>query len=150
MKKYFLMLFFLFSFSLVFSQLQLGIKKIKLYMVPWDIKSKFAFTVENLKDRYDYFFEAKPMEIDSSFLDYEDSNETLISQKQLPDSISINRTGVVAYAKIIFPRNKKIKIYLDRNGNYFFKNKWHYRNDELYNILFKYFSEYLVKYRNHV
>jgi hypothetical protein len=117
-----------------------GIKRVKIYAVEWDIKSKFAFTIDNFKTRYSYYFEIPELNVDDLFMDYNECVELLSSQKTI-SSDSAASDYIRQYVELRFYKRKTIKIYFDIRGNYYFKNKWHVRQDGLYYNLFRYFSD---------
>lgn len=121
-----------------------GIKSVKLYCVEWNIKSNIAFTIENFKERYKYYFENKGNNLDIMFFDYQDCIEKL-SKQEIIQTDSAGYNMIRTYIELKFNKNQKLELYFDVNGNYYFQNKWFKRNDCLYYNLFKYFSNILTQ-----
>jgi len=121
-----------------------AINSIKIYSVEWNLKSKIPYTIDNFKNYYKYYFETKENDLENMFLDYNDCVEKLASQKELILSDSIKTKKINALVELAFGKNKKVELFFDYKGNFYFRNKWHARNDGLYYILFKYFSNVII------
>lgn len=121
-------------------------KEIKVYAVSWNTAYKLARTTENIQKTALYFFKSNETWVDVMFSDYEDCFQKLTKQKtiELPDNFSGSKVKTRVLVEIVFKPKKIIKVFFDNEGNFFFDNKWHVRNDEFYYLLFKYFSNEIV------
>ena len=135
--------------SIAYSQSRnsVGIKNIKYFLVEWDLKTKFPYTVKNFDSYYRYNFTAKNVKINESFLDYENSVKKITSHEKLSlsDSLHYDERKVSSMVVLSFYNKKKIKLYFNYLGHYCYKNVWYTKDEELYKYLFKYFSNYLIK-----
>lgn len=144
-KTIFIFIIFSLGFS-SFAQCKLKnneIKKVKIYLVEWNINTKLPYTIKNFKKFYRYYFEINKCDFDDLFFDYAECIEMLSSQKSISSDTAASNF-VRDYVEIRFLKGKKVKLYFDIIGNYYFKNKWYSRNDSLYYALFKYFSDLLI------
>lgn len=119
---------------------------IKMYLIEWDLKTKFPYTSEEFMNHYRYMFEAKFAYNDSLFIDGTTCEKTLISQPSLSDSLISKRKHVVSRVIVTYSKKEKYELFFDRNGNYLYNGKWYLKNDYLYDYVFKYFSSDLIKY----
>ncbi|MGQ0828677.1 MAG: hypothetical protein ACT4ON_09805 [Bacteroidota bacterium] len=147
MKQILTIIFFIqFIYSNNYAQSDSGeeeITYIKIYSVEWNLKSKLAYTIDNFKDRYRYYFEYKENNLETMFIDYDDCIEKLSSQKII-SSDSASEDMIRDYVELYFGKKKKIELFFDYKGNYYFQKKWHSRNDGFYYTLFKYFSNEMI------
>jgi hypothetical protein len=123
-----------------------GVRSIKMYSVEWKLMTKFPYTIDNFKKYYKYYFETKKHDLEVMFMDYNDCVGKLSSQKELilPDSISGETKKINALIELTFDKEKTVSLFFDSRGNYYFQNKWHVKNDGLYYLLFKYFSDVII------
>ncbi|HET6243686.1 MAG: hypothetical protein H0V01_04745 [Bacteroidetes bacterium] len=146
MKNLFLLFFLIHNInSNIYAQKdsEVGVTLIKIYTVEWNLKSKIAYTMDNFKGRYKYYFENNGLGLENMFVNYNDCIDKLNSQKIIP-SDSASFTMIRNYVELKFEKKKSVNLYFDYQGNYYFENKWHSRNEGLYYSLFKYFSNTLV------
>ena len=109
---------------------------IKMYLIEWDLKTKFPYTSDEFMNHYRYTFEAKFAYNDSLFFDGTTCKRTLISQPSLSDSLISKRKHVVSRVIITYSKKEKYELFFDYNGNYLYNGKWYIKNDSLYNYLF--------------
>ncbi len=120
------------------------INKIKIYAVSWNAKSKLAHTIYNIKKYHTYFFQTEEIELNNMFIDYNDCVSKLSSRESLFTSDTVKKVTTKVLAELHFGNKKVISLFFDQQGNYFYANKWHKINSELYYLLFKYFSNEIV------
>lgn len=119
-----------------------AVTKIQVYAVSWDAKYNLARNPKNIKQYHEFYFKnGNAEDFNNMFLDYKDCVEKLSTQKALSDSVS-NRF-VNALVEISFGK-KTLSICFDKQGNFYFNNVWHTRNNELFFMLFKYFSNEII------
>lgn len=119
-----------------------GISQVQVYAVSWDAKYNLARNPKNIKQFHEFYFKnGNTEDFNKMFLDYNDCVEKLTKQKTLTDSSS-NRF-VNALVEISFGK-KKVSVCFDRQGNFFYGNMWHVKSNELYYLLFKYFTGEIV------
>jgi len=114
------------------------IRKIKIYGVSWNFRSRRPITIENLKRYSNYCVTLKKeyLSIDDLFDDYKSCKKILTSQ----DTIFSSYNPCIACVKIYF-KVKKITLYFRANGYYYFNGKWYKPNYELYYHIFGFFNK---------
>jgi hypothetical protein len=114
------------------------IKKIKIYGVSWQLRTRLPMTIENLKRHSAYCLTLKGAEcsMDELFDDYKSCKELLTSQ----DTFFSSKNACVACVRIYFAF-RKITIYFRPNGDYYFNGIWYKANYELYFYIFLYFGK---------
>lgn len=122
-----------------------GGASVKLYLIEWDLKTKFPYTAEYFMKYYRYTFEANIIYNDSLFFDNESCKKTLMTQPKLKDSINTEKKHVVCFATIKYSKKEKFNLFFDREGNYQYDGVWYSKNLDLYRFLFSYFSNIIVK-----
>jgi len=142
--KYSATLFLLFSLNLLFSQKsnETYLTTIKIYASSWNSKYLIPRTIKNIKELHSYYFKSDANDLFPMFSDFEDCKEKLSKQKILPDSL--HAIIINSLVEISFSKKKVIRIYFDMRGNFYYQDKWHKRNNELYYLLFKYFSNEII------
>lgn len=114
------------------------IRKIKIYGVSWNLRSRRPITIENLKQYSNYSLTIKKdnLSIDELFYDYKSCKEFLTSQ----DTVFSSYNACIVCVKIYF-KVRKITIYFRANGYYYFNGKWYKPNYELYYHIFHFFNK---------
>lgn len=115
---------------------------IKIYSASWNTKYLIPRGIKNIKELHSYFFQTDGSNLNLMFLDYEDCKTKLSEQKLLPDSLQAKIIN--SLVEFYFDKEHYVSIYFDNRGNYYFNEKWHVKSNELYYLLFKYFSNEIV------
>lgn len=136
MKKIFIMTILLSIAVGLFAQD--AVKKIKIYGVSWNLRSRKPITIENLKQYSHYSLTVKNdyLSIDELFDDYKTCKQFLISQ----DTVFSSYNPCIVCVKIYF-NVRKITLYFRANGYYYFNGKWYKPNYELYYHIFGFFNK---------
>jgi len=140
-KKICFILFFLFP---IFTKSQniVEIEKIKIYLINSNAKYRSAIGIEDFKANYQYYFETSGDILYKMFYDYNDCIDKLKTKTSI---IYERETKLLnSLVELQFSEQKVIQIYFDIKGNYYFMGDWHKMNNELYYILFKYFSNEIL------
>ncbi len=114
---------------------------LKIYLIKWNKRRGFAIGFRNFKEYYEYYFETNGSDLYKMFDDYEDCINKLTSSDTIPYKKATLYNSLV---EIQFKNGKIVEIYFDIKGHYFFQRKWYKMNNDLYYLLFKYFSNYVV------
>lgn len=121
-------------------------KTIKIYAVSWQKAYRLARTINNIRQNYIYYFETEAVWLNKMFLNYEDCINQLASQSEVITSDTVSgkfkRTNVLV--ELYYSDTKVVSLYFNDEGDFYFQDKWHTRNDELYYSLFRYFSDELI------
>lgn len=114
------------------------IRKVKMYGVSWNFRSRRPITIENLKQYSNYSLTIKKdnLSIEDLFYDYRSCKEFLTSQ----DTVFSTFNACIVCVKIYF-KVRKITIYFRANGYYYFNGKWYKPNYELYYHIFHFFEK---------
>jgi hypothetical protein len=104
-------------------------KKIKIYLSPWKNKYNTPTTIENIKDRVNCSFQTKRLVFGEHtiFEDYETWCD-FITKQTLFDGERIG--GFVSSYAIIYFRFKKVKLFFDYQGRFYYNKKWYKRNEK--------------------
>lgn len=135
-------LFILVSANTLRAQKEAAINQIETFAVSWDAKYNLARNPKNIKQYHEFYFRnGNTEDFNKMFLDYNDCVEKLTKQKTLTDSSSNRFVNVLV--EISFGK-KIVSVCFDRQGNFFYGNTWHVKSNEMYYLLFKYFSGEIV------
>jgi hypothetical protein len=141
MRKAIIVLFLLIIPFYSFSQMnsETGITKIKMYMMRWNVKYRIVPEISNIKDNYEYYFESNGSYLRNMFIDYQDCDKKLKSQRKLG-----MEDMTIAYVCVeLFFKRKKITLYFcDEIYNY--KGNWYEMHPGLYYYLFFPFSNSII------
>lgn len=117
------------------------IKYIRLYLLEWNTKRKFAVSCDQMKEYYEHYFTIQPHVFNETFIDYSDCIIKL-SSGQTEDHYQSHLLN--SLVEIKFYNAPIVSICFDIKGNYYFNGTWYEMKDDLYYILFEYFSDVIV------
>jgi len=142
MKKSFLIGALLLVSLIGFSQNIVELDSIKIYLIDWNKKYKFAIGIENFKEYYQHYFKTDGTDFKTMFLDYADCVEKLNSKSNIAHE---RKTKLLnSLVELHFNDGKVLEVFFDIKGNYYFQGEWHVMNNGLYYLLFKYFSNEII------
>lgn len=137
-----IVLFTVISANPLLAQKSVEVSQVQVYAVSWDAKYNLARNPKNIKQYHIFYFKnGNTEDFNKMFLDYNDCNDKLSKQKVMSDSTAnrfVNMLVEISFGK------KKVSVCFDRQGNFFYNNLWHVKSNELYYLLFKYFSNEIV------
>jgi len=125
-----------------FAQDTISLVTIKIYLVDWQSHPTRPYSLENFNGSARYYFETGAEDFHKMFLDASEQNESLESYIEFKDA-SVKHHSINAMVEFIYNHDTLI-VFFDIDGNYYYKNKWHARHNEMYVLLFKYFSNELI------
>lgn len=142
MKKYFLFGVFFFLSFFTYSQSIIEIDSVKIYLIDWNKKYKYAIGIENFKKYYQHSFQTDGTDFKTMFLDYTDCVNKLNSKSSITKE---RKTKLLnSLVEFQFSNDSIVSVFFDIKGNYYFNGEWHQMNNELYYLLFKYFSNEII------
>lgn len=116
------------------------IDSIEIYAIRWQPGRPYARSPKNFKDLSEFYFSTSEIYLNVFYTDYDEFFSNLDSRLIARDSIHYLNSMVI----LTFVNKKKLVLYFDLNGNYFFNDKWHMVQPELYYVLFRYFSNIII------
>lgn len=121
------------------------IDSLKYFLRTEEIKSPYVVTFENIKNYPFYIFtQTGSYDFNNNFTNLEGITSFLKENERIDTIFNTSNVRKVISAVDFYEKSTVLTIYFDNKGNYLLNEYWYKRNEVLYFLLFKYFSNEIV------